>query len=109
MYTTELFHTVGCRILGYVGDTTIYEAILRPPSHPHMLELLKQKLAAIDSWCLKWNMRFNPKTKSMVVSLSRTYAPSYGDLTLGGAELEECLHILEVALGSKVDVSHSFA
>ena len=30
----------------------------------------------------------NPKnTKSIVVSRSRPYAPVYGDLTLGGAEL----------------------
>ena len=28
------------------------------------------------------------KTKSMVVSRSRTFAPDYDDLTLGGAELE---------------------
>ena len=35
-------------------------------------------------------MRLNPnKTKSMVVSLSRTSDPGYGDLTLGATELEE--------------------
>ena len=54
-------------------------------------------MAAINSWFLKWYMRFNPKTKSMVVSRSRTIAPGYGDLTLDGAELEEIksLRILE--------------
>ena len=47
-------------------------------------------LAAIYSWCLKWHMRLTPKkTKSMVVSWLRAYAPAYGDLTLGGVELEE--------------------
>ena len=35
-------------------------------------------------------MRFNAKkTKSMVVSQSRTSAHGYGNLTLGGVELEE--------------------
>ena len=29
------------------------------------------------------------KIKSMLVSRSRTYAPGYGALTLGGAELQE--------------------
>ena len=35
-------------------------------------------------------MRLNhKKTKSMVIIRSRTSAPDYGDITLGGAELEE--------------------
>ena len=38
----------------------------------------------------------------MAVSLSRTYAPGYGDLTLGGGELEEVrsLHIYGVTYDS---------
>ena len=50
-------------------------------------------------------MRLNSKkTISMVVSRSRTIAPSYCDLTLGGAKLEELksLRILRVTLGSKL-------
>ena len=54
-----------------------------------MIESLNQDLAAICSWCLKWHMKLNfKKTKSMVVSRSRANAPGYGDLILGGAELE---------------------
>ena len=54
-----------------------------------------------------WHMRLKPKkTKSMVVSRSRTNAPGDGDLTLGDAELEglKGLHILGVALDSSADV-----
>ena len=50
-------------------------------------------------------MRLNPKkTKSMMVSQSPTYAPGYGDLIRGNAELEEiqCLRILVVILNSKL-------
>ena len=45
-------------------------------------------------------MRLNPKkTKSIVVSWSRTRAPDYGELTLGGAELKvESLHIIGITL-----------
>ena len=63
------------------------------------MESLNQDLAAINSWRLKWHMRLHPKkTKFIVVSRSRTSAPGYGDLTLGGAELEEVhsLHIPRV-------------
>ena len=40
----------------------------------------------------------------MVVSRSRTNVSGYGDLTLGGVELEElkCLHIFGVTLDSKL-------
>ena len=69
------------------------------------MKSLNQDLAAINSWCLQSHMRLNPKkTKSIVVSRSRTRAPGYGDLTLGGAELEELksLCILEVTFASKL-------
>ena len=61
------------------------------------MESLNHDLAAINSWCLKWHMRLNPKnTTAMVISRSRIIASGYGDLTLGGAELEKVksLHIL---------------
>ena len=50
-------------------------------------------------------MRLNAnKTKSIVVCRSRTYAPDYGDLTRGGAELEEArnLRIPGVTFDSKL-------
>ena len=50
-------------------------------------------------------MRLNPrKMKSVVVNRSRTYAPGYGDLTLGGAEHEKKmnLRILGVPFDSKL-------
>ena len=50
-------------------------------------------------------MRLNiKKTKVMVVSRSRTIAPGYGDLTLGGTELEEVksLRILGMTFDSKL-------
>ena len=44
------------------------------------------------------------KTKFMLVSRSRIIAPGYGDLTLGGTELQEVnsLRILGVTLDSKL-------
>ena len=46
------------------------------------------ELAAINSWCLKWHMRLNPKkTKFLVVSRSLTITPGYGDFILVCAEL----------------------
>ena len=64
-----------------------------------MIESLNQNLAAINSWCLKWHTRLSPKkTKFMVDSWFWKSSPGYGDLTLGGDEIEDVksLHILEV-------------
>ena len=67
--------------------------------------LLKKNLEVIEFWCLMWHLRLNLKNaKSMGVSRSRTDAPGYGILTLGGTELEEVksLRILGVTLDSKL-------
>ena len=89
--------------MSYADDTTVYEVIPRPLSSFQVKESLNQDLAVIDSWCLKWLMRLNPKkTKSIVANQSRTNASGYGDLTLGDAKLEEInsLRILGVTLNS---------
>ena len=60
-----------------------------------VLKWWNQDLAAINSWCLKWPMRLNPKKmKSMVIGRSRTIAPGYDELTLFGAELKEVKSLL---------------
>ena len=71
LYTSKLFHIVGNHIVDYAYDTTIYTVIPRPLACPQVMESLNPDLAAINSRCLKWHMRFNPKnTKSMVLSRS---------------------------------------
>ena len=80
-YISELFHIVENHIMGYAQDTMIYAVIPRLLSRPQVMEKLNQNLGAIHSRCFKWHMRLNPKkTKSMVVSRSRTYTPGYVDL-----------------------------
>ena len=103
--TLYLFPIFINQIVGYVDDTTIHAVIPRPLSRPQVMESLNQDMAKIYFWCLKWHTRLNPmKTKSMVVSRSRIYAPGYGDLTISGAELEEVtsLRILGLTFDSKL-------
>ena len=104
LYTSELFHIVENHIGGYADDTMIYAIIHILLLHPLVMISLNQDLAVINSWCLKWHTRLNIKiTKPMVVSQSQIIAHGYGDLTLGGTELEvKSLHILVVALASKL-------
>ena len=91
--------------MGYADDTTIYAVIPRLLSCHQVVESLIQDLVAINSWCIKWNMEFNPKkTKPMTLSQCRTSVPGYGDFTLRGANLEELksLRIYGVSLDSKL-------
>ena len=89
----------------YEDDTTIYAVIPRPLSRPQATGSLNQDLKAIQPWCLKRHMRLNPKNiQSMVVSRSRTFAPDYGDLTLGRADFKKVksLRILGITFDSKL-------
>ena len=68
----------------YAYDTVICAIIPRSLSRRQVMTSLNQDLAGINSWCLNWHMTLIPKTsKSVVVSWFWSYAPSYGDLTLG--------------------------
>ena len=88
--TSELFHNLENHTMSYADDTTIYAVIPRPPSRFQVMESLNHDFVSIYSCFSKWYMRLSPsKPKSTVVSRSRIYAPGYGDITLGGAELQK--------------------
>ena len=90
LYTFELFHGVGNRVVGYAGDTTMHAGISILFLLLQGMESLNQNVVAINSWCLKWHMRLNPEQiNSVAISRSRTSALGYGDLIVGSAELEE--------------------
>ena len=77
-------------MVGYADDTTNCVVIPRPLSHPQVIKSLNLDLAVMYSLSLKWHMRLNArKTKSMVISRSRTNNSGYGDLTRYGEELEK--------------------
>ena len=91
--------------MGYADDTTICVVIPRLLSGPQVMKSKNRHLTAIHSCCLKWYTRLNPrKTKSRMISRSRTYAPGYGDLALGGEELEELIRVC-VFLGYPLTLS----
>ena len=67
-------------------------------------ENLSSDLKQISSWCDLWGMRLNAeKTKSMVVSRSRTAFPVHQDITLNNTIIENVqeLKILGVVFDSK--------
>ena len=64
--------------------------------HPHALELQLQSpwsvrdLGRVSEWCDLWGMKLNAsKTKTIIVSRSRTMHPESPPLTIGGTVLKE--------------------
>ena len=99
-YTSELFYIVGNHMVGYAHNTTIYAVIPRLLSRPQV-ESLNRNLGSNPLLVFEVAHEANPKQmKSKVISRPRTYAPGYGDLTLGSTELEKIksLRIHGVAL-----------
>ena len=68
-------------------------------------ESLIRDLGRVSEWCDLWGMKLNgSKTKTMIVSRSRTMHPNSLPLTIGGTLLKESdnLIILGVAFDSKM-------
>ena len=57
----RIFHIIENHMVGDADDTNIFAVIPWPLSRPQVIESLDRDLAAIDSWCLKWQMRLNPR------------------------------------------------
>ena len=68
-------------------------------------ESLISDLGRVSEWCGLWGMKLNAtKTKTMIVSRSRTVHPQSPPLTIGGTALKESddLVILGVTFDSKM-------
>lgn len=105
VYTADMFSVVENRLVNYADDSTLYAAVPRPSLRPDVTASLNLDLLRIQEWCRSWNMLMNPlKTKSLVVSRSRTVAPRFGDIVLDGAgvEVSDDLVILGVRFDSKL-------
>ena len=64
---------------------------------------LIRDLGRVGEWCDLWGMKLNvSKTKTMIVSRSRTMHPQSPPLTIGGTVLKDDLVILVVTFDSKM-------
>ena len=81
-----------------VGTTGLLRVGLRAES-------LRRDLVKVNEWCDLWGMKLNTsRTKTMIVSMSRTMHPQSPTLTIGGTVLKESddLVILGVTFNSKM-------
>ena len=105
LYTSELFSILEIKLIGYADDSTLMAVVPSPGIRVTVAESLIHDLVRVSEWCDLWGMKLNAsKTKTMIVSRSRTMHPQSPTLTIGRTVLEESddLVILGVTFDSKM-------
>ena len=105
LYTLELFSILENKLIGYSDDSTLVAVVPSPGVRVAVAESLILNRGRVSEWCDLWGMKLNAsKTKTMIVSRSRTMNPQSPSLTIGGTVLKESddLVILGVTFDSKM-------
>ena len=76
LYTSELFSILENNLIGYANDSTLMAVVPSPGIRVAVAESLIRDLGRVSEWCDLWGMKLNAsKTKTMIVSRSRTMHP----------------------------------
>ena len=105
LYTSELFSILENKLIGYADDSTLMAVVPSPGVRVTIAESLIRDLSRVSEWRDLWEMKFNAsKTKTMIVSRSRTMHSQSPTLIIGGTVLKESddLVILGVTFDSKL-------
>ena len=85
-----LFFILENKLIGYADDSTLMGVVPTPGIKVAVAESHIRDLIRVSEWCDLWGMKLNAdKTKTMIVSRSRTMHPQSPPLTIGGTELME--------------------
>ena len=105
LYRSVFFSILENKLIGYADDSTLMAVVPSPGVRVTTAVSLIRNLGRVSEWCDLWGMKFNArKTKTMIVSRSRTMHPQSPPLTIGGTVLKESddLVILGVTFDSKL-------
>ena len=76
LYTSELFSILENKLIGYADVSTLMAVVPSPGVRVAVAESLIRDLGRVSEWCDLWGMKLNAsKTKTMIVSRSRTMHP----------------------------------
>ena len=85
LYTSELFSILENKLICCADDSTLIAVVPSPGVRVAVAESLSRDLVKVSEWCDLWGMKFNAsKTKTIIVSRSRTMHPQSPALTIGG-------------------------
>ena len=90
LYTSELISILKNKLIGYADDSTLMAVVPSPGVRVAVAESLIRDLGRFSESCDFWWMKLNAtKTKTMIVSRSRTVHPQSPPLAIGGTVLKE--------------------
>ena len=91
LYTFFYFFSIlENKLIGYADDSTLMAVVPSPGVRVAATESLIRDLGRVNEWCDLCGMKLNAsKTKTMIVSTSRTMHPQSPPLTIGGTVLKE--------------------
>ena len=76
LHTSELFCILENKLIGYADNSTLMAVVPSPVARVTVAESLNRDLVRVNVWCDLWGMKLNAsKTKTMIVSRSRTMHP----------------------------------
>ena len=86
----RLFSILENKLIGYADDSTLIAVVSSPGLRVAVAESQSRDLVKVSEWCNHWGIKLNPsKTKTMIVSRSRTMHPKLPALTFAGTVLKE--------------------
>ena len=103
--TSELFSILENELIGYFDHSTLIAVVKSPGVRVIVAGSVSRDLVKVNEWCDLWGMKLNAgKTKTIIVSMSRTMHPQSPALTIGITVLKESndLVILGVTFDSKM-------
>ena len=82
LYNAELFSIVENKLYGYADDSTLVAVVPSRGERVAVSESMNHDLNRVSVWCNLWGMKLKAsKTKTMIVSRSRTVHPLLTPLT----------------------------
>ena len=105
LYTMHLFSLLENKLIGYANDSTLMAVVPSPGVRVAVAESLIRDLGRVSEWCDLCGLKLHAsKTKTMIVSKSRTMHPQSPSLTIGRAMLKgsDDNYILGVTFDSKM-------
>ena len=105
LYTSERFSILENKLICYTDDSPLMAVAPSPGARVTVAESLNPDLVRVNAWCDLWGMKLNAsKTKTMIVSRSRSMHPQSPPLIIDGTVLKESddLDILGVTFDSKL-------
>ena len=89
LYASELFSILENKLIGYADDSTLIAVVPSLGVRVMVTEFLNSDLVRVNAWCDLWGIKLNAsKTKTMIVSRSRTMHPQPPPLTIDGTVLK---------------------